>query len=924
MYSTSTRIRRTIPRKSTQNNKRNVYSRVSPSERSTPEPSDDVPIFRSINNEINAIFGKGSSHSITNHNLISSYEAIPKDYSSDSSSDICTLSNSKCGNSEIDPTKNLTFTEWLEFKLESLKREHNIITDRQYELLVSMIHKDPSKYPIPSIGNDLKEYSWAVDVINRQQLLAVQRVNGSDTVDVIVQEKQPLPYGLTLRPDVDEGTFYNYYREVPRFSAIESILKVNHLNTGHRSYRELHNRVKQKFSYISREMCHEFKKRCEHCNRLTASTNKGRKPLHPINSRDTFHHMQLDLINFVNTPAGPDNRYHYVAHLVDHYSTYHITEAIETKNGYEIVHFLRKAFSVLGFPLRLHTDNGSEFVNKDVKSYLESQKIELVNGKPYTPTTQGKVERANRSIQEIMQKLVSESCGKKTWFDVLYEATLALNTTTSKSINKTPYEHVFCSKPINEGNLAGYQATADKLCTNTIPRKTKELENLDGDGYESPGVAETDPGYDNINLAKRIRQDSHEHITKYRKKMKINYDRWRKVNAFKVGDIVGVVIPNDYKNKVANKLPAIIIEIRKSGWKNAKSIAQVSDEGNGDADKDDNEDNDEELSEDEYILGYGDYRLDHIYYQHDLIPFTGKQDYFGVVVKDMDYDGYLGIITVSHHLGLLKSLPLQTAYKLYTSLLNESSEITESEVEDNLDDLQSFQKSDTKGTGENVDKMVPMQAVIMDKTNNEKKLVTVKLADSKCRVCCRNIESNADYDVCYKCGCKMHTKDECQFPQMRIGFRNRQYCTFACFRNQEVYEVKIVKEHKKAKQYTILCSNGSTTKMSMKKVESYDQYAKMLYDWRQTHPINLNNDNNVDNDEIEIISANIITNANVSDKDASMSCTNACCVCNEELGKDNPHSCFGCKRRMHGHIICPQRHLIYADDEKLYCNACKP
>jgi hypothetical protein len=46
-----------------------------------------------------------------------------------------------------------------------------------------------------------------------------------------------------------------------------------------------------------------------------------------------------------------------------------------------------------------------------------------------------------------------------------------------------------------------------------------------------------------------------------------------------------------------------------------------------------------------------------------------------------------------------------------------------------------------------------------------------------------------------------------------------------------------------------------------------------------------------------------------------------CCVCNERLTADNPHTCYACKKNMHGHIVCPMKQLICMDnDDNLYCS----
>lgn len=154
-----------------------------------------------------------------------------------------------------------------------------------------------------------------------------------------------------------------------------------------------------------------------------------------------FHHMQLDLIDFRTTPGGPNNEYRYVAHLIDHFSCYHFTRPIKYKNAPTILKFLKDKFSMIGYPRKLHTDNGSEFVNGTVRDYLDRHGIEYVTGKPYHPQTQGKIERANRYLQELMDALIAQSNYKDTWYDVVYEATFATNINGTCVLKKSAYDH---------------------------------------------------------------------------------------------------------------------------------------------------------------------------------------------------------------------------------------------------------------------------------------------------------------------------------------------------------------------------------------------------------------------------------------------------------------------------------------------------
>ena len=52
---------------------------------------------------------------------------------------------------------------------------------------------------------------------------------------------------------------------------------------------------------------------------------------------------------------------------------------------------------------RLLSDNGPCYISKELKSYLESEQIEAIHGRPLHPQTQGKIERYHRSIKNVIK-----------------------------------------------------------------------------------------------------------------------------------------------------------------------------------------------------------------------------------------------------------------------------------------------------------------------------------------------------------------------------------------------------------------------------------------------------------------------------------------------------------------------------------------
>jgi hypothetical protein len=607
----------------------------------------------------------------------------------------------------------------------------------------------------------------------------------------------------------------------------------------------------------------------------------------------------------------------------------HYVEAIKQKSARDVLEVLRKAFQIFGFPSILQTDNGSEFENELMRIYLGKHNIELRHGKPYHPQAQGKVERGNRSLKSVITNLRKEIKSRSgipvTWYDVLYEASLCLNTTLSTAIRKTPYEHVFLMKPVNEGNISGYSKAVkaaieevdkeleevflEELKETEAQKEQTQLDNIMGDdkcseedektdaGYESPGITEVNPEYYFQERAKRIRDDSKRNYDNHVKRMKIQHDRLRNVLDFELGSVVGVIIPKDYmKKQETNKLPAMVIKV--------------------------------DLVKDEklYTLAYGNKQLENKYFQHELVAITGLDSYLQIITQE-PLEVYLERMTNAAIGKTLEKITLQTAYNEYLEKIcavETHEDIKELLVAEAVDcneqaNMVLTEESDTHLGGLANTNVVTLPAIIKDKETQTLKRIRVKLVSKLCYVCKEQMDPNQRAILCSRCGCKMHHPDDCEFGMVPYTYAGKLYCSLSCHLNQVNPEVKIIKENMKTGEYTILYKNGNTSRHTKKKIESLSQYKKMLHDWRVQHPIG---EQSIDDDVIIIDKLSDVSNSSSSIARSNNE-SDVCCVCNEQLTADNPHNCYMCKRRMHGRIICPQRESMFAVDDKLYCTDCK-
>ena len=169
------------------------------------------------------------------------------------------------------------------------------------------------------------------------------------------------------------------------------------------------------------------------------------KVVQPLVTSRPMEHFQADLVDmgaFKN--QNPTHRYILV--MVDLFSKYVWARALKTKDAGEVKASIMDILWNEGFPTIFQTDNGGEFV--EISKELSDRGITVRKGRSYKPSSQGQVERTNRTLKQAfyMDFLASENYH---WVGGLPEKVYAYNTMVHSAIRKTPYEIHRGIKPRN-------------------------------------------------------------------------------------------------------------------------------------------------------------------------------------------------------------------------------------------------------------------------------------------------------------------------------------------------------------------------------------------------------------------------------------------------------------------------------------------
>lgn len=180
---------------------------------------------------------------------------------------------------------------------------------------------------------------------------------------------------------------------------------------------------------------------CEQC----LTRKQHRHPFHESESRATvpLELVHTDVCGPMEQESLGGSRYFLL--LKDDYTNYRYVYFLKNKSEVKkkLENFITLAERETGYKVKaLRSDNGLEFLNKEIKELLENRGIRHQRSVVYTPQQNGRAERENRTLVEAARTMLQgQKLHKNLWAEALNTATFILNRTgVSSEQNKTPYE----------------------------------------------------------------------------------------------------------------------------------------------------------------------------------------------------------------------------------------------------------------------------------------------------------------------------------------------------------------------------------------------------------------------------------------------------------------------------------------------------
>ena len=225
----------------------------------------------------------------------------------------------------------------------------------------------------------------------------------------------------------------------------------HHLAAGHLGQEMTYTNCNVKYYNLTQDMVKSFCRTCPTCledNPIIPQPVGAAKPIYSQAFRDRFQVDLIDMRKFacLNVYGVEQN---WLMNVKDHYSKLSGLMSLPKKKAKYVAFELDRHFGLVGYPLIFHTDNGNEFVARQILDMLAeiNPLIITVTGCPRTPRDQGSVERSNQMVKRILLDMCAQRRkeGKDdNWTMLLGQVTAQLNSHRTRQANSVEaYKLVF-------------------------------------------------------------------------------------------------------------------------------------------------------------------------------------------------------------------------------------------------------------------------------------------------------------------------------------------------------------------------------------------------------------------------------------------------------------------------------------------------
>ena len=231
-------------------------------------------------------------------------------------------------------------------------------------------------------------------------------------------------------------------------SMVEMVLKQYHdtLLGGHQNAEKMLANLRRHYYFDGMvQYVHYYCSTCEACQ-ISTRFKTPTAPLKPYFASYPNVLVHLDCTPGPNMTKPTKRGNSHILAIVDSFTNYCRLYAIPNPSGAVVARVLLLYISVNSMPLKIVTDNGSEFANElqsELAILLDLKRTRIL---PYNSKGNGKVEVAHKSVQRMLRAFIDDHT--ENWDEILPNLEFAINTTKNSGTGVTPFFLHFGREPI--------------------------------------------------------------------------------------------------------------------------------------------------------------------------------------------------------------------------------------------------------------------------------------------------------------------------------------------------------------------------------------------------------------------------------------------------------------------------------------------
>lgn len=203
----------------------------------------------------------------------------------------------------------------------------------------------------------------------------------------------------------------------------------------------------------------KFVENCITCRVAKSRSGKQQIELHPIPKVNIpWHTIHIDATGKL---SGKNNQKEYVFVLVDAFTKYVLLRHSTRINTDSAISALEASISLFGTPVRVITDQGRCFANKEFKDFCASHNIQLHLIATGSCRANGQAERIMSTLKNMLT--VVETSPTRSWQDALDEVQLSMNSTIHRVTKASPLELLIgrVARPLNLLTVDDHEVEVD-------------------------------------------------------------------------------------------------------------------------------------------------------------------------------------------------------------------------------------------------------------------------------------------------------------------------------------------------------------------------------------------------------------------------------------------------------------------------------